>query len=81
MATAAANGAIAHVHRVVTMAGAKETPRDEIEARTLRLAKELGLKTGKLEILHVDADHLRPGMRYAVDPKTRKLVGTAIKRQ
>jgi hypothetical protein len=75
-----ADGKIAHVHRVVTMEGAKETSEKEAEARTRHLARSLGLSVDKLEIIHVDAKTLAPGHRFSVDVKSRKLVGTPIRR-
>ena len=72
------NGTICHVHRVVTMEGAKNTSEQEMEARTLHLAKELGLNVENLHIVHVDSRVFAPGMRYSVNPQTRKLVGTPV---
>ena len=68
-----ADGNIHHIHRVVTMRGAKETSEREMEARILHLAKERGLDTNRLQLLHVDPEAIAHGTGYAVDPKTRKL--------
>jgi hypothetical protein len=68
------NGAILHTHRVVTMEGAAETPDHLVEERTRQLAKGLGLDVASLELLHVDAADMQPGVRYTVDPRKRCLI-------
>jgi len=68
------DGNIQHVHRVVTMEGAPDTSKADLEAQTLKLAKDLGLDTGKLQVLHVEESALEGPGRYAVDPKARTLV-------
>jgi hypothetical protein len=68
------DGAIHHVHRVVTMEGADETPEHLIEQRTLQLAKELGLEVTGLQLLHVDPHSLEPNKQYQVDLSRRCLV-------
>ncbi len=68
------SGTIHHVHRIVTMAGASESSKKQTEQRALYLAKDRGLDTKRLRILHVDDGALAPRTRYKVDPKTRTLV-------
>jgi len=68
------DGAIHHVHRVVTMEGADETPEQLIEKRTLQLAKELGVEVAQLQLLHVDAHSIEPNQQYVVDLSKRCLV-------
>src|SRR5678815_4232372 len=68
------DGAICHTHRVVTLDGADETPKEQIEKRTLKLAKELGLEVKKLQVLHINANDIEPGKQYAVNPTTHRLV-------
>lgn len=68
------DGAIHHVHRVVTIEGADDTPEQLIEQRTLQLAKELGLEVARLQLLHVDPHSIEPNKQYAVDPSRRCLV-------
>lgn len=68
------NGEIHHVHRVVTIEGAQETSKDELEARTLHLAKAHGIDTGQMKVLHVDPATLAAPGRYKVDVKTYRLV-------
>lgn len=68
------DGAIRHVHRVVTMEGADETPEQIIEKRTLQLAKELGVEVAQLQLLHVDPRSIEPGQQYVVDPAKRCLM-------
>jgi len=71
-----ADGTIRHLHRVVTMEGAEETPENVIEKRTHHLAKEFGLDVAKLHALHVDARSIEPNMNYVVDTAKRCLVAT-----
>jgi hypothetical protein len=68
------DGAIRHTHRVVTLDGADETPKEQIEKRTLKFARELGLEVKKLQVLHINANDIEPGKQYAVNPATRCLV-------
>ena len=75
-----ADGKIEHIHRVVTMDGARGSSEKEAEARTRYLAKSLGLNVDKLEIIHVDSQALVPGLQFSVDLKSRKLVGTPVSR-
>lgn len=75
-----ADGEILHTHRVVTMDGAAEVSEREVEKRTLELAKGFGLKVAKLRSLHVDAGAFEAGKRYAVDPKSKRLVAVAAAR-
>jgi hypothetical protein len=67
-------GAIQHVHRVVTMEGVTEKTEAEIEARALKLAKDHGIKTKKVQIAHVDAMAFATRARYKVDTKTQALM-------
>jgi hypothetical protein len=69
-----ADGTIHHMHQVVTIAGAAETPEAMIEQRARQLAKELGVDTTTLQALHVDPAALRRGVRYAVGTANRCLV-------
>jgi hypothetical protein len=66
-------GAIVHVHSVVTVDGAKETPPKEVEKHALEMAADRGLETSGLHALHVHPDQLQPGVRYRVDPASRSL--------
>ena len=68
------DGAILHTHRVVTMEGAAETPDHLVEERTRQLARGLGLDVASLELLHVDAHTIQPGVRYTVDRANRCLI-------
>jgi len=69
-----ADGTIRHMHQVVTIAGADETPEAMIEQRARQLAKEFGVDTTTVQALHVDPAALRRGVRYVVDPANRCLV-------
>ena len=68
------DGVIHHVHRVVTMEGADETPEQLIEERTFQLAKELGVEVAQLQLLHVDEHSIEPNKQYVVDLSKRCLV-------
>ena len=68
------DGAICHVHHDVTLEGAQETPDRLLEETTLKWAKQHGVDPAKVELLHVDAAAMKPGMKYVVDLKTRRLV-------
>jgi hypothetical protein len=68
------DGTIHHTHRVLTMQGAQGTSKQQMEARTLHHAKERGLDTKRLHILHVDPEALATPGHYSVNPKTRVLV-------
>ena len=68
------DGTIHHVHRVVTMEGAEETPKHAIEKRAHHLAREFGLEIAKLQALHVDGSKIEPNTMYAVDTGKRCLV-------
>jgi len=68
------DGRICHVHRIVTMEGAPATPQAALESRTLQLAKELGLDTSRLRVLHVAEEALAEAAHYTVDPVSSTLV-------
>ena len=68
------DGAIRHTHCVATLDGADETPKEQIEKRTLKLAKELGLEVKKLQVLHADGSEIEPDTQYTVNPATGRLV-------
>jgi len=42
------DGQIRHTHRIVTIEGAPDTPKGELESQTLKLARDLGLDTARL---------------------------------
>jgi hypothetical protein len=69
-----ADGAIHHVHHVVTIDGADEISDSALEKRTRGLAQELGIEVGRLELLHVDAANLKPGTRYGVETGKKRMV-------
>ena len=68
------DGKIQHVHRVVTMEGAPDTSKKDLETQTVKVAKDLGLDTGRLQVLHVEEEALSEPARYSVDPAKRTLV-------
>lgn len=68
------NGAILHVHRVVTLKGAEEWPAAAIEERARQLAKDFGLDAGRLQALIVDGRKLAADKDYRVDPKKQRLI-------
>ena len=72
-----ASGEIKHVHHVVTIEGADETPEDTIEKRALELAQGVGVETKGLRSLHVDAEKIDPEKTFKVDVETRRLVAVS----
>jgi len=68
-----ADGAIVHVHSVVTVEGAQETSDAEAEQAALRNAEARGLDTSGLKTLAIDAQEVESGIRYRVDPASRSL--------
>lgn len=68
------DGTIHHVHRVVTMEGAEETPEHDIEKRAHHLAREFGLEAAKLQALHVDGSKIEANTMYKVDTLKRRLI-------
>jgi len=70
----AKDGAIRHMHHVVTLDGAEETPEADVEKRAFRLAADLGLEVNGLRPLHLDPEVVKPGTKYKVDPESRKLL-------
>jgi hypothetical protein len=69
-----ANGRVVHVHRVATFAGAKKSSAHEIEARCLKVAKQLGHTTAHLKSLHVPHGQFKAATPYIVDVKSSKLI-------
>jgi hypothetical protein len=82
-----ATGEVQHVHQVVTMEGAEETPDDDVMLRALSLARErlesgialpgeqaVRAVEGKLEALQVDPSQLDIARPHRVDLQTRSLV-------
>jgi len=61
------DGTIRHVHHIITVEGAEETPEERVVERTLELATDLGIDRATVRTLRVDDSALKPGVRYAVD--------------
>lgn len=70
------SGKIRHVHRVITMAGARERTEKEIGERALALAKKHGAADAKLDTVHVDPKTVEARGHYQVDVKNRTLVAS-----
>lgn len=68
------DGTIYHVHQVVTLTGAEETPDDRMEERALALASERGIDTSRLKVLHIAPEQLKPYTFHSIDPQTLSLV-------
>jgi hypothetical protein len=68
------NGRVVHIHRVATFAGAKQSGKQEIEARCLTVARQLGHATAHLKTLHVPRGEFKPSTPYRVDVQALKLV-------
>lgn len=69
-----ASGHIAHYHRVVQFDPKAKTSKAHVEERAKEMATRHGWDIAKLKTLHVDHSTVKRGARYAVDPKSRKLV-------
>jgi hypothetical protein len=69
-------GLIHHIHRVVTLAGGREPTEQENENHAMALLEAKGRKTRALRALHVAGNAIDPHRRYAVEPKTQKLIVT-----
>jgi hypothetical protein len=82
-----ASGAVRHVHQVVTIEGARETPDDEVRRRALSLAQEqlesgtplpgeqvIRAVEGELEALQFDPLQLDLTRPHRVDLRTKSLV-------
>ena len=67
------DGKIHHLHRVLTIKGADETSKKDVEQRTLELAKELGINMEAMKLLDVDESSIEPGKRYVVDVNNQRL--------
>ncbi len=68
------DGTIRHVHRIITVEGAEETPEERVEARTLELSADLGIDRATVQTLRIDDSALESGVRYAVDIARRSLI-------
>lgn len=66
------DGKIRHVHRIVTIE--EHPPEAELESQTLKLARDLGLDTTRLKVMHVDEKALCEPGHYAVGPTSLILV-------
>ena len=72
----ATSGQIHHQHRVLTLAGGHEPSEAEMERDALGrvAARRGGPPGGKLAVLHVAPDAMRPDASYRVDVAKRALV-------
>jgi len=68
------DGTIRHVHRIITVEGADETPEARVEERTLELAADLGIDRATVRTLRIDESALEAGVRYAVDISRASLI-------
>src|SRR5262252_8483920 len=71
-------GKIAHSHRVLQFDVKQKVTKAHVEERAREMAARHGWDVSKLKTLHVEHSTLQKGMRYKVDPKTRKAVGVAM---
>ena len=71
----AATGEIHHVHHVGVMDGAEAPTTQEIEARAMALAKQLGQHDPSgLKVLRVAPESLKPHVKHKVDLKNLTLI-------
>jgi hypothetical protein len=66
-------GQIRDAHYEGNMGGVKPTTQHQNEQRALHLAKEKGLNTSQLMMLHVSNSDLKPKVVYRVDLNTKQL--------
>lgn len=70
-------GAVVHVHRVLSMPGAKNDAAG-IDARAMELATHMTKrKAGEIAVLRIDNDQLQPRQHYKVDVERGQLVAAA----
>jgi hypothetical protein len=75
-----AEGAILHIHRVVTLLGGRTVPDEEVEARAKELASEAGHDIAVLHTLRVAAERYDRLATYRVDVAKKELVRTHLRR-
>ena len=73
-------GHIAHYHRVLQFEPKAKTTKAHVEERAKEMATRHGWDVSKLKLQHVDHSTVKQGMRYRVDPKSRKLIELAPQR-
>ncbi len=71
------SGAIRHVHRVITYAGAEETPAAEMERIARGVAREAG---GDAHSLIVESREFSEPGSYKVDPRARRILRVVKKK-
>jgi hypothetical protein len=71
------SGAIRHVHRVITYAGAEETPAAEMERIARGMVREAG---GDVHSLIVESQEFAESGSYKVDPRARRILRVVKKK-
>lgn len=66
-------GQIRHMHRAITLEGAKAADAETVKREAARQAGQLGISLDGLKALHLPG-HSEASARFRVDPKTEKLV-------
>ena len=66
-------GQVRHLHRAITLEGAKAPDTEAATREAVQHAKRLGVSLDGLKTLHVSG-HTETNGRFRVDPKTEKLV-------
>jgi hypothetical protein len=67
-------GEIHHVHEFITFKGGEKVDDHEAESRALSATKVRFPYLDTLKVLHVPEGVRQPGIIYAVDPKTLRLI-------
>lgn len=68
------SGRIHHVHMTTILKGGHVPGEAEMEQMARRIAKSRGLPVERLSALHFEAHELAPHKRYAVEPRSKRLI-------
>ncbi len=68
------SGRIHHLHMTTILKGGHVPGEPEMEKMARRIAKSRGLPVERLSALHFETHELDPHKRYAVDPRSKRLV-------
>ncbi|HXJ83146.1 MAG TPA: hypothetical protein VMS64_31240 [Candidatus Methylomirabilis sp.] len=70
-------GAIVHVHHVITMTGARQTPEKDLRKTALQdTADRCGRRVSEIDTIVVESKQLEGPKTFRVDPAKRKVVAS-----